>query len=310
MLWRIITYSPLRHGPLRIRIDDGTFWQRFTRGLLYRLTFVPVLAALAASALVYTSTHPPQIRPTLDPSAHQIYYDAVTFLSQDGVRLEGWLVPVIDAAAVLSQKEQSLTTRRPAVVLLHDHGRNRQQMLPLIQPLHEAGFVVLAVGLRGRSAMGGRGATFGIREAHDARAAVELLRRRPYVDGQKIALVGIGTGGNAAIIAAHADPSIAAVVAINPLESVDRVVRENLGPRQAWLSFLNPLCRWTFEISYRADLDDLNLRRYTKLMESRPVMIEHAGNVTELGGLHAERVTLYLDAKLSGAPAIADAGGK
>jgi hypothetical protein len=46
------------------------------------------------------------------------------------------------------------------------------------------------------------------------------------------------------------------------------------------------------------------------MMESRPVMIEQATHVTELGGRHAERVTLYLDSKLSGPVATAAAGGK
>lgn len=306
MLWRILTYSPLRNGPLRIRIEDGTFWQRVLRGAMYRLTFVPLLVALSAVALVYSATHPPVPAPTMDPSAHHIYYDPVTLLSSDGVRLDGWLVPVIDAKTVLAHKEQSLRARRPAVVLLHDHGRSRQQMLPLIQPLHEAGFVVLAIDLRGRGGgVAPVGATYGLREANDVKAAVELLRRRPYVDATKIALVGIGTGGNAAILAAHADPAIAAVVAVNPIESPKQVLTEHLGPKQAWLSFINPLCRWTFELAYQAELEDLNLRRYEKMMEARPVMVHRAGQINELGAKHAELVTVFLDEKISAAGATA-----
>lgn len=299
MLWRILTYSPLRAGPLRIRIEDGTFWMRLFRGALYRLTFVPLLVAAAAVALVWSATHPPVVPPTMDPSAHHIYYDPITLMSADGVRLDGWLVPVVDARAVLAQKEQSLRARRPAVVLLHDHGRTRQQMLPLVEPLHQAGFVVLAISLRGRGGGDAAGTTYGIREANDVKAAVELLRRRPYIDGTKIALVGIGSGANAALIAANADPAIAAVVALNPLESPKQVVDEYLGPKQPWLSFVNPLCRWTFELAYQAQLEELNLKRYEKMIESRPVMVHSAGRISELGTKHAEMVTIFLDEKLS-----------
>lgn len=298
MLWRILSYNPLKNAALRVKIEDGSFWQRAIRGAMYRMTFVPLLAAMSAVALVYSATHPPVVPTTMDPSASQIYYDPVTLLGEDGARLEGWLVPVIDAKQVLTQKEQSLRTRRPAVVLLHDHGRNRQQMLPLVQPLHEAGFVVLAMTLRGRGTSDARGATYGIREAGDVKAAIEMLRRRPYVDGTKIALVGIGTGANAAIIAASRDQNIAAVAAINPVESVDQLLVESLGPKQAWLRFMNPLCRWAFELAYQADLEDLSLKRHERLFETRPVMIEREGNVTELGLRHAEKITFFLDDEL------------
>lgn len=300
MAWRTMTYNPLRNAPLQVRIEDGGFWLRVLRGLMYRATFVPVLAAMAAVALVYSATHPPVPAMTMDPSASHIYYDPVNLITDDGARLEGWLVPVVDAKQVLVQKEQSLRMRRPAVVLLHDHGRNRQQMLPLVQPLHEAGFVVLAVTLRGRGTGESRGATYGIREAGDVKAAVEMLRRRPYVDGTKIALVGVGSGANAAIIAANGDSNIAAVAAINPIDSVEQLLAENLGPKQAWLSFINPLCRWTFELAYRVDLEDLNLKRYEKLFETKPVLVDRTGRVTELGHRHAEQITLFLDDKLAG----------
>jgi alpha-beta hydrolase superfamily lysophospholipase len=173
-------------------------------------------------------------------------------------------------------------------------------MLPLVQPLHEAGFVVLAINLRGRGTDQRRGATYGIREADDVKAAVELLRRRPYVDGTKIALVGIGTGGNAAVIAASNDPNIAAVAVINPIESIKELMSRYLGPKQAWLSFVNPLCRWTFELGYQSDLEELTFRRHEKLFETRPVLVERAGAITELGRAHAEKVTFFLDEKLCG----------
>lgn len=307
LLWRIVTYSPLRKGPIQIRIEDGAFWARVCRGILYRLTFVPLLLALSACALVWSATHPPVPAINTDPSSQQIYYDPVNLLSDDGTRLEGWLVPVFDARQVLAQKELLLRSRSPAVVLLHDQARSLEQVLPLIRPLHDAGFVVLALGLRGRGGTQPAGVTFGLREAADARAAVELLRRRPYVDGTKIALVGIGTGGNAAVIAAAADPMIAAVAAINPLQSPRQALRERLGAKQAWLAFLDPLCKWTFEMAYQADLNDLRPAKYEQALGTRPALINNIGPVTELGARHADEILLFLDSRLSPKSVSADA---
>ena len=43
----------------------------------------------------------------LDPSAQGIYFDKVDFASADGVQLQAWVVPVIDAKKVLAEKEAS-----------------------------------------------------------------------------------------------------------------------------------------------------------------------------------------------------------
>jgi pimeloyl-ACP methyl ester carboxylesterase len=298
MFWRIFTYNPLRKAPLTIRIEDGTFWQKVFRGVAYRLAFVPLLAALSACALVYSATHPPVHMPGVDPTSQGIYYDPVSLVSDDGTRFEGWLVPVLEPKQVLEQKELLLRTRRPAVVLLHDHGQSREQMIPLIQPLHDAGFVVMAISLRGRGGGGPVGATFGLREATDVRAAVELLRRRPFVDPTKIALVGVGTGANAALIAAAADSQIAAVAAVSPVKGTKDLLTRNLGPKQSWLGFMSPLCRWTFELAYSVDMNDLELSKYEKLAATRPVLIDRSESLAEFGAQHTKDICEFLDAKL------------
>jgi alpha-beta hydrolase superfamily lysophospholipase len=157
-------------------------------------------------------------------------------------------------------------------VLAHDDESNRSEMLPLVQPLHDAGFVVLVAGLRtsGATNVGG---TFGLREGADIQAAVELLRRRPGVDPARIAVVGIGTGANAAILAAEADPTIAALVLDRPTRNAGRLMIERLVPPKPWLAWLTPLCRWGFELAYGVDAGDLGLDRHHALLTSRPVLV-------------------------------------
>src|SRR4051812_10396433 len=147
---KILLWDPLTRTRFRgLRIEDGTPWERFCRGLLYRLTFLPVFTAMTVAALVYAGTHPHQNTNEIDPNSQGIYYDPATLRTEDGVRLEAWLVPVLEADQVLREKEMALRTNHPAVLLVHDYGQDRQQMLPLVKPLHEAGFVVMAVALRG-----------------------------------------------------------------------------------------------------------------------------------------------------------------
>src|SRR6185437_4689521 len=184
------------------RNEDGTRTTRFLRTLTHRLAFAPILLVAFLLAIVMAATHPDRQVATSDPLSFGVYYDPVNFLADDGARLEGWLVPVIDAKRVLEEKELVVGRRYPAVVLVHDFTASRQQLLPLVQPLHDSGFVVLDVNLRGSGGLSGNAQTFGIREASDIKGAIDMLRRRSYVDPDKIALVGVGTGANACLIAA------------------------------------------------------------------------------------------------------------
>jgi len=260
-----------RRGP-RLKVEDAPLWQRLLSGLVYRLLFLPVLIFLVLAALVWLGTHPLPVAATCDPLTFGAYYDPVSFTSAGGTRIEGWLVPMLDAKNVLAQREKVLKAKYPAVVLVHDHGNNRSQMLPLVQPLHDAGYVVLIIGMRG-SINGTTGTTFGLREAADVNAAVEMLRRRQGVDPARIAVVGIGTGANAALLAASQDARITALVLDHPFVDVNEMICRELSPRQPWLAWSRPLSKWIFEVAYRVDADDLDFSRCKAAVKTRPILM-------------------------------------
>jgi len=220
---------------------------------------------------VYAGTHPPSELTITDPAAEGIYYDPVTFLSADGTRLEAWLVPLFDAKKINEEKEKALKSKQPAVVLVHDYGASRSQLLPLVRPLHDAGMVVLAVGLRGCAPSGMQAQTFGINESDDVIAAVEMLRRRQFIDGTRIGVLGVGTGATAVLIAAERDSAIAAIVIENPVMGSDQVIADRIGPHHEWLKWMRPLCKWAFEIGYHVDADELDFGRFKELLAQRPV---------------------------------------
>jgi hypothetical protein len=267
--------------------------------LIWRLVFVPMLVPLLVAACVFIGTHPPRWGSSVDPASRGIYYDPVAFVTADDVRLEGWLVPVTDERSIVEQREKALRARRPAVVLVHDEESNRSQMLPLVQPLRDAGFVVLVAGLRtsGASNIGG---TFGLREEADVRAAVDLLRRRPGVDPNRIAVIGSGTGANAALLAAEADTKIAALVLDRPTRDGETLMAQRLVPPQPWLAWLRPLCKWGFEMAYSVDVDDLGLERHHVMLSSKPVLVfdENSGPspTSQSGGI--ERIVTFLQKQM------------
>jgi alpha-beta hydrolase superfamily lysophospholipase len=240
---------------------------------MYRLAFVPVIIAAGACAIVWQATHPRIITAEVDPASQGIYYDPVTFVSADQTRIEAWLIPTLDAKTVLELQNKALRATHPAVILVHDMGRRREQMLPLIKPLHDEGFVIVALNLRGGGVHTATGQTFGLSEAADVSAAVEMLRKRVFVDPKRIAIVGFGTGATASLLAAQNDPTVAAVVAERPIRNVAELIIERMMPKQRQLCWLAPLCKWTFEIAYSIDAEEVDLANFKKLLDTRKVLM-------------------------------------
>lgn len=264
-----------------LRIEDGTKFQRFVRSLLYRLAFVPVVIVLFVVALVFAVTHSSPA--PVDPDRavlHDVYFEPVTVTSEDGTNLEAWLVPVYDAQRLVAEKEHALKKKHPAIVLAHEYGGTKEQMIPLVKPLHDAGMVVLVLGMRGTGPAKNTGHTFGLNEAMDIQAAIASLRERTYVDGGKISLLGVGTGANAAMIAASREGSIAGLVLSRPVDGFESAFTRLIGTDdKPWLKYITPMCQWTFEAMYHVDADDLNVRKFENL--SCPTLRLYANGIVE-----------------------------
>src|SRR5687767_5339740 len=278
-------FKKLFSRPLKIKraYEVETPVGRLLRGTLYRAMFLPLLLVIVTSVLVFTGTHPRVAPVTTDPASHGIYYDAVNFKSEDGTELKGWLVPLVDARRVLLHRERLFDAKHPAVVLAHDYGQTPEQVLPLVGPLHDDGLIVMAVGLRGVGAQRQRirGQTFGINEAKDVAAAIAELRSRPFVDGDRIAVVGIGTGANAVLLCAERDPSLKAIAMVDPLETHVDALALRLGPNQWGTQWMQHLTKWSFELYYLADFDEIDMNRFQGLINSRPTERVNGGIGTD-----------------------------
>jgi len=260
---------PRTHAALRI--DDGTPASRWVRGLMYRLIFVPVIAVGVVVALVYAGTHPRLSVGAEDPSLYGLHFDPLYLLSEDAVRSQAWLVPALDASRVLEEGVAALKTRSPAAVLVPDVYGSRQQFLPLIRALHEAGVVTLTVAPRGIGTPQYAAVTFGAHEALDVRSAVAALRRRADVDPARITLIGVGTGATASALACGQDAGLKSIVLINPCNDADRLLANHFVPR-SWFGWLAPLCKWSFQLAYYVDPADLQVDVSSQNLATRKVI--------------------------------------
>jgi dienelactone hydrolase len=132
------------------------------------------------------------------PSDLGLSYEEVTVRTSDGLRLSGWFVPSRNESAVL---------------LLHGAGSTRSSVLDHGGVLARRGYGVLMLDTRGHGRSEGQAMDLGWSGDLDIAAAISFLRRRPDVDPDRVALVGLSMGGEQAIAALGSDPRIRAVVA-------------------------------------------------------------------------------------------------
>jgi acetyl esterase/lipase len=151
----------------------------------------------------------------------------------------------------------------------------------------------------GNSAPGGQ--TFGLNESKDVQAAVQMLRRRSYIDPDRIAIIGSGTGANAALLASLNDPAIAALVlerpACDPQQLMDRFILHTPA-----LKFMQPLYRWAFEVAYGVNMDDLRPDRFSEIFSTGKVLtLDKPGIYNALSrDLTVEQISLFLHRHLNG----------
>ncbi len=123
----------------------------------------------------------------------------VSFRSDDGLTLRGWLFPRAAASAP-----------RGLLVYLHGHSDNRQLSIHAARRFTPLGFDVLAYDSRAHGQSEGRYCTFGLRER------VDLLRALDAVGASSAGVIGSSLGGAVALQAAAADERIRWVVAHAP----------------------------------------------------------------------------------------------
>jgi alpha-beta hydrolase superfamily lysophospholipase len=106
----------------------------------------------------------------------------------------------------------------PAVVLVHMLTRTHADWAAIEEPLQEAGFVVLALDLRGHGDSGGRYDPAGDLAVmqQDVQAAVSLLEARSDVARGRIGIAGASIGANLAVLVGGANPAVRSLALLSP----------------------------------------------------------------------------------------------
>lgn len=154
----------------------------------------------------------------------------VTFNS-DGLALSGVLVVPDQLAS---------GERRPAVVLLHGFGSNKEDGMVMLAArlFSRLGYVTLRFDMRGCGASEGeRARVICLEQVTDTSSAVAFLRTSQYVDPDAIAVMGHSFGAAVALYAAATDPRIAACISSGGWGDGETKFRQQHPGHEAWSRF-------------------------------------------------------------------------
>jgi dipeptidyl aminopeptidase/acylaminoacyl peptidase len=223
-----------------------------------------LLVAVFSFVLVYANTHPPKYPLHIQPSVFKADYEDVSFTSEDGIVLRGWLV-----------KPAKYSRKAPAIVICHGVGANKSDFTGLAVSLSHRGYVVLLFDFRAHGESSGKRTSLGLHEQKDIEAALALLKtRRDTIDPKRVGIYGFSMGGSAAILAAAKTGAFSAVVADSAFTSLRDQAREAITGFYHLPAF--PFLHLTvlaYELSFQTRVDAIAPVKIIAAIAPTPVLI-------------------------------------
>jgi pimeloyl-ACP methyl ester carboxylesterase len=265
-------------GTLRSTAKKG---RRITIALIAILFFL-VMTYLAIGAYaageVTRIDDAPQYNDT--PETFGLEYQDVRFSARgDDLQITAWYIP----------NEES--TR--AVLLVHGRDASKQKaisgkIVELGAALHDAGFAVLIIDLRGHGdSEGGKHYSFGVFERWDVLGAVDFLLDQGFEPGS-IGVLGISMGGAAVIGAASKEPAIGVLVLESNLADLNPLIEEQWENESGMPMFVLPGVLLMNRLIYGYGLNDVQPVKEIVAIPPRPIMIIHCTSDELIGMWHPQ----------------------
>ncbi|MCD7909785.1 MAG: alpha/beta hydrolase [Clostridium sp.] len=152
----------------------------------------------------------------------KVTHEKVAFYNRLGIRL---------VADMYMPKDIDLTQKSAAIIVGHPYGGVKEQTSGLYaQTMAERGFVTLAWDASYGGESGGQPRHIASHEAYveDFSAAVDFIGTRPFVDRNRIGVIGICASGGFALSAAAIDPRMRAITTVSMYDT-GRTRRQGVG---------------------------------------------------------------------------------
>ena len=215
-----------------------------------------------------------------DPSEIPLKFETVSFVTADGIKLQGWYIPAPES--------------KKTVVMVHGHGGSKNEGLRFAKPLHDAGFNLLLYNSRVFATGDKAYASMGYFEQYDVKAAVDFVLKKK--NANSIGLFGFSMGAATSILAMEKDNRIRAGVFssayANIIDQLLEVGKRDFGiPEFPIFSIAVALTN----LRGKFDLDQIIPEESIRHISPRPVLIMHCDKDHYVDFSHAKR--LYAAAK-------------
>jgi uncharacterized protein len=226
----------------------------------------------------------PQLAAKVDLGSYEMAdFQEVSLDSRDGLRLAAWWIPAATADA-------------PVVVMAHGAGSCRRDPVMLLPAgmLHRSGFAVLMVDLRnqGDSTITDGRFAGGTREYLDVLGAWDWVRARG-IPAARIGLFGESNGASTVVIAAGAEPGVAATWEDSGYADTWAAIREEV-QRRGFPEQLTVGARW-WGLLYGIDLDQHRPIDAIASIDNRPLMIVQGTADQRVDPINATEFSAALD---------------
>jgi len=241
------------------------------------LPAVAVVLVLAGLLAVSQHYRVPQVPHTRTPDALGIGFEELRFPTAHGKTLYGWWIP----AAAPSGRS------RGTVVLVHGWSRNVDRVLPLVRPLHDEGYDLLAFDARSHGSSSPDGTANMVKFSEDIRATLDEAERLGARPG-RLAVLGLSVGGAAALHAAAHDRRIRAVVTVGAFAHPGELMHDELRAKGVPAPLIPVVLRYA-EHSIGARLDVIAPERQIAAIPA-PVLLVHGEEDATVPATHARRL--------------------
>lgn len=223
-----------------------------------------ILLTIALSLiLVYVNTHPPRYPLHIPPSTYRVDYEPLSFTTEDGIILKGWLV-----------KPPHPKAKSPAIIICHGVGANKSDFTELAISFSRRGYYVLLFDFRAHGESGGRRTSLGYHEQKDIAAALSSLQSRPQIDKKRVGIYGFSMGGAAAILAAAKSGAFAAVAADSAFTSLRDQAHDAITGFYRMPSFpFVPLTILGYELFFQTRVSNISPVQVIRGISPAPVLI-------------------------------------
>lgn len=231
--------------------------------IIFPLIVYLVIGAVAANML----TKPQRVFDhALNPGVYNLEYEEVRYPARgDGLQIAAWYIP--------SEDDQR------AIILVHGRDNSRtngfvDQFVSFASALHESGFSVLMIDLRGHGESDNARYSFGIKERQDVLGGVDWLEARGY-QPERIGVLGYSLGAASVIGAAAEEEDIGAIWIDSSFADVYPII-EGAWEVESGLPkvFLYPT-KWMVRLMYGYDITASRPVDEIEKIAPRPIFITH-----------------------------------